>query len=97
MADNDLPQDSRINIGKWIIIILGAALIGIYLFRNIYNKATGYTKNFNAEIASIAKKDLKAGKKLDGEGGYCARGRLISSKRSKTKEFYQWDSQIMRF
>lgn len=43
MADNDLPQDSRISIGKWIIIILGAALIGIYLFRNIYNKATGYT------------------------------------------------------
>ena len=29
------------------------------------------------------KKDLKAGQKLDGEGGYCARGRLISSKRSK--------------
>ena len=39
--------------------------------------------NFNAEIASVAKKDLKAGQKLDGEGGYCARGRLISSKRSK--------------
>ena len=47
------------------------------------NKATGHTKNFNAEIASVAKKDLKAGQKLDGEGGYCARGRLISSKRSK--------------
>ena len=47
------------------------------------HKATGHTKNFNAEIASVAKKDLKAGQKLDGEGGYCARGRLISSKRSK--------------
>ena len=31
------------------------------------NKATGHTKNFNAEIASVAK-DLKAGQKLDGEG-----------------------------
>ena len=47
------------------------------------NKATGHTKNFNAEIGSVAKKNLKVGQKLDGEGGYCARGRLISSKRSK--------------
>ena len=62
--------------------------IGLELAQSIYsimldNKATGHTKNFNAEIASVAKKDLKAGQKLDGEGGYCARGRLISSKRSK--------------
>ena len=48
----------------------------------IRKSATGNTKNFNAEIASVTKKDLKAGQKLDGEGGYCARGRLISSKRS---------------
>ena len=62
--------------------------IGLELAQSIYsivldNKATGHTKNFNAEIASVTKKDLKAGQKLDGEGGYCARGRLISSKRSK--------------
>ena len=61
--------------------------IGLELAQSIYsivldNKATGHTKNFNAEIASVAKKDLKAGQKLDGEGGYCVRGRLISSKRS---------------
>ena len=29
------------------------------------------------------KKDLKAGEKLDGEGGFCARGRLTTSKHSK--------------
>ena len=62
--------------------------IGLELAQSIYSivldkKATGHTKNFNAEIASVAKKDLKAGQKLDGEGGYCARGRLISSNRSK--------------
>ena len=62
--------------------------IGLELAQSIYsrvldNKATGYTKNFNAEIASVAKKDLKAGEHLDGEGGYYARGRLISSKKSK--------------
>ena len=65
--------------------------IGLELAQSIYsivldNKATGYTKNFNAEIASVAKKDLKAGEKLDGEGGYCARGRLISSKKSKAEK-----------
>ena len=47
------------------------------------NKATGNTKNFNAEIDYVAKKNLKVRQKLDGEGGYCARGRLIYSKRSK--------------
>ena len=62
--------------------------IGLELAQSIYsivldNKATGHTINFNAEIASVAKKNLKAGQKLDGEGGYCARGRLISSKKSK--------------
>ena len=33
-----------------------------------------------------SKQDLKAGQKLDGEGGYCARGRLISSTKSKEKK-----------
>ncbi len=65
--------------------------IGLELAQSIYSialddKATGHTKNFNADIASIAKKDLKVGEKLDGEGGYCARGRLISSKKSKKEK-----------
>ena len=47
------------------------------------NKATGFTKNYNADVAAIAKKDLKIGDKLDGEGGFCARGRLITSQKSK--------------
>ena len=34
-------------------------------------------------FAAIAKKDLKTGEKLDGEGGFCARGKLISSQKSK--------------
>jgi homoserine dehydrogenase len=45
--------------------------------------ATGFTKNYNADVASLAKKDLKVGEKLDGEGGFCARGRLITSQKSK--------------
>ena len=50
--------------------------IGLELAQSIYsialdNRATGYTKNYNAEVASVAKKDLKKGEKLDGEGGCC--------------------------
>ncbi len=62
--------------------------IGLELAQSIYsialeNKPTGSTQFYNAEVASFAKKDLKAGEKLDGEGGFCARGRLITSKQSK--------------
>ena len=65
--------------------------IGLELAQSIYsialdNRATGFTKNYNAEVASIAKKNLKKGEKLDGEGGFCARGRLISSKKSKKEK-----------
>ena len=62
--------------------------IGLELAQSIYsialdNRATGFTKNYNADVASYAKKDLKIGDKLDGEGGFCARGKLITSQKSK--------------
>jgi predicted homoserine dehydrogenase-like protein len=62
--------------------------IGLELAQSIYSialekKATGFTKFYNAEVASFAKKDLKAGEKLDGEGGFCARGKLTTSNNSK--------------
>jgi len=65
--------------------------IGLELAQSIYSialdhRATGFTKNYNAEVASVAKKDLKKGEKLDGEGGFCARGKLITSKRSKNQK-----------
>ena len=65
--------------------------IGLELAQSIYsialdNRATGFTKNYNADVASYAKKDLKKGDKLDGEGGFCARGRLVTSNKSKNKK-----------
>ena len=65
--------------------------IGLELAQSIYsialdNRATGYTKNYNADVASYAKKDLKIGDKLDGEGGFCARGKLITSQKSKDEK-----------
>ena len=65
--------------------------IGLELAQSIYsialdNRATGYTKKYNADVASVAKKDLKVGEKLDGEGGFCARGKLITSENSKNEK-----------
>ena len=65
--------------------------IGLELAQSIYsialdNRATGYTKNYNAEVGSVAKKNLKVGEKLDGEGGFCARGKLITSQSSKNEK-----------
>ena len=64
--------------------------IGLELAQTIYSialdrKATGFTKYYKAEVASYAKKDLKIGEKLDGEGGFCARGKLIDSIKSKNE------------
>ena len=64
--------------------------IGLELAQSIYsialdNRATGFTKKYNADVGSYAKKDLKIGEKLDGEGGFCARGRLITSQKSKNE------------
>jgi len=62
--------------------------IGLELAQSVYaivldQKATGQTINYNADVGAYAKKDLKIGERLDGEGGFCARGKLITSKKSK--------------
>jgi homoserine dehydrogenase len=61
--------------------------VGLELAQSIYsvaldNKSTGQTKFFNADVVSVAKKNLSPGEILDGEGGFASRGRLISSKNS---------------
>lgn len=43
---------------------------------------TGSPSSFVADVASVAKKDLKPGDFLDGEGGYAAFGRLVSAEQS---------------
>ena len=61
--------------------------IGLELAQSIYSialdkKPTGHTKFFNAEVVSVAKKNLSIGEILDGEGGYASRGKLVTSKNS---------------
>ena len=66
--------------------------IGLELAQSIYSialdqKPTGYTKFFNADVASIAKKDLSVGEILDGEGGYASKGKLVASEKSIENNF----------
>ena len=66
--------------------------VGLELAQSIYSialdqKATGQTKYFNADVVSLAKKDLNPGDTLDGEGGYCARGRLTTAYESVKNDY----------
>ena len=66
--------------------------IGLELAQSIFSialdkKSTGHTKFFNADVISVAKKDLSVGERLDGEGGFAARGKLVSSKNSVENNF----------
>ena len=46
---------------------------------------TGSPQNFNADVAAIAKKDLKPGDMLDGEGGYTVWGKIMPATTSLKK------------
>ncbi len=66
--------------------------IGLELAQSIYSialekKPTGCTKYFNAEVVSVAKKDLSIGEILDGEGGFASRGKLVTSRESIDNNF----------
>ena len=45
-------------------------------------ESTGTAKCFNADVVATAKRDLKAGELLDGEGGYTVWGRLLPAVKS---------------
>lgn len=55
------------------ISILSAALLG---------KPTGQTLGFQGDVVATAKRDLKAGEVLDGEGGHTVWGKLLPAKAS---------------
>ncbi|MGB0681529.1 MAG: NAD(P)H-dependent oxidoreductase [Magnetovibrionaceae bacterium] len=43
---------------------------------------TGAPRSFRADVVATAKKNLSAGRVLDGEGGYCVYGKLMPARRS---------------
>ena len=80
------------NSGNFSAIWRPYHYVGLELAQSIYSialdqKATGQTKYFNADVVSLAKKDLNPGDTLDGEGGYCARGRLTTAYESVKNDY----------
>jgi predicted homoserine dehydrogenase-like protein len=55
------------------ISVLSAALRG---------EPTGHTRGFNGDVVAVAKRPLRAGETLDGEGGYTVWGKLVPAARS---------------
>ncbi len=54
----------------------------------IRGEPTGSVESFVADVASVAKKDLKPGDVLDGEGGYCVFGRLVRAETSMRGRYF---------
>jgi predicted homoserine dehydrogenase-like protein len=46
------------------------------------NEPTGQTRNFTSDVVSVAKRDLKQGEMLDGEGGYTVWGKAQPATKS---------------
>ena len=62
-------------------------LIGLELGISVLSAAlrhepTGQTRSFRGDVASVAKRHLKAGEMLDGEGGYTVWGKLVPADES---------------
>ncbi len=79
-----LPTDAS---GRYAALYRPYHLIGLELGVSIVNaalrgEATGATRNWNADVVSVAKRDLKAGEMLDGEGGYTVWGKIVPAETS---------------
>jgi predicted homoserine dehydrogenase-like protein len=63
---------------KWHLIglELGISVASVGLRR----EPTGVAQHFNADVVATAKRNLKAGELLDGEGGYTVFGKLSPAK-----------------
>lgn len=79
-----LPTDST---GQYAAMYKPFHLIGLELGISVLSAAlrgepTGQTRAWVGDVAAVAKRDLKAGETLDGEGGYTVWGQLVSGRRS---------------
>jgi predicted homoserine dehydrogenase-like protein len=73
--------------GRYAAMYKPYHLIGLELNISILsaalrNEPTGQPYGFRGDVASIAKRDLRAGEMLDGEGGYTVWGRLMPATES---------------
>jgi predicted homoserine dehydrogenase-like protein len=79
-----LPTDAT---GRYAAMYKPFHLIGLELSISVLNVAlrgepTGSCKAFRGDAAAVAKRPLKAGEMLDGEGGYTVYAKLIPAARS---------------
>lgn len=82
-----LPTDST---GRYAAMYKPFHLIGLELSISVLSAAlrgepTGSSREWRGDVAAVAKRDLKAGEVLDGEGGYTVYGHLVPAARSKAK------------
>jgi predicted homoserine dehydrogenase-like protein len=68
--------------GRYAAMYKPYHLIGLELNISIFSAAlrrepTGQAFDFHGDVASVAKRDLRAGEMLDGEGGYTVWGKLM--------------------
>jgi predicted homoserine dehydrogenase-like protein len=73
--------------GRYAALYRPVHLIGLELNVSVLSaalrgEATGTVSAFNADVMATAKRDLRAGEVLDGEGGYCVWGRLAPASAS---------------
>ncbi len=62
--------------------LIGLELNVSVLSAALRNEATGVPDGFRADVVATAKRDLKAGETLDGEGGACVWGKLLPARTS---------------
>jgi predicted homoserine dehydrogenase-like protein len=82
-----LPTDST---GRYAAMYKPFHLIGLELSISVLSAAlrgepTGSCRAWRGDAVAVAKRDLKAGESLDGEGGYTVYGRLAPAARSKAR------------
>ena len=62
--------------------LIGLELNTSILSAALLNKPTGSTQGFEADVVATAKRNLKAGERLDGEGGHTVWGKLYPASKS---------------
>jgi predicted homoserine dehydrogenase-like protein len=83
-ADYGLPTDVS---GRFAALWRPYHLIGLetsvsVLAAGLLGEATGAPTSFRADVVAVAKRDLAAGERLDGEGGHTVFGRLMPAQES---------------
>jgi predicted homoserine dehydrogenase-like protein len=83
-AQYGLPTDAT---GRFAALYRPYHLIGLELNVSIVNavlrgEATGSSRDWRGDVVAVAKRDLKAGERLDGEGGFTVWGKLVPAARS---------------